>query len=66
MNNEGFWLNHGATTLINMKMVEFFHSFNILQQLSQFPHADWLIAILYKSTDNKNDIRSNTCFLNAK
>ena len=24
-------------------------------------HADWFIAIVYKSTDNKNDVRCNTC-----
>ena len=30
-----------------------------LQELSKFLHADWLVAIVYKSTDNKNDIRCN-------
>ena len=24
---------------------------------SKFPHADWLVAIVYKSTDNKNDVK---------
>ena len=27
----------------------------ILQQLSNFPRTDWLVAIVYKSTDNKTD-----------
>ena len=26
---------------------------DVLQSLSKFPHADWLVAIVYKSTDNK-------------
>ena len=30
-----------------------------LQYLSKFPRADWLVAIVYKSTDNKNDVRCN-------
>ena len=30
-----------------------------LQYLSKFPRADWLLAIVYKSTDNKNDVRCN-------
>ena len=31
--------------------------FLFLQYLSKFPRADWLVAIVYKSTDNKNDVR---------
>ena len=31
----------------------------IFQQLPKFLHADWFIAIVYKSTDNKNDVTCN-------
>ena len=27
--------------------------------MSKLPSADWLVAIVYKSTDNKNDVRRN-------
>ena len=27
--------------------------------MSKFPRADWLVAIVYISTDNKNDVRCN-------
>ena len=31
----------------------------ILQLLSKFLHVDWLIAIVFKSTEHNNDVRCN-------
>ena len=31
--------------------------YKLLQKLSKFPRADWLVAVVCKSTDNKNDVK---------
>ena len=31
----------------------------ILQYKQKFSRADWLVSIVYKSTENKNDVRCN-------
>ena len=37
-----------------------------LQLLSKFPRADWLVAIVYKTTDIENDVRCKAALSEGK
>ena len=54
----------GAAVLFNgswkkWQVIDYYFALIILQSLSKFLHTDWLVAIVYKSKDNKNDVKCN-------